>query len=108
MLAQYAIERFPYRLSKSRLADRFVLKGAMLFRVWAAAFRRRSTVVPEHAPTGLSDEFAGDPIAQRRWTEFLHRLRIQDAPEDLGEVVKTVWARVELPTIKADALTLGK
>ncbi|NOZ55522.1 MAG: nucleotidyl transferase AbiEii/AbiGii toxin family protein [Calditrichaeota bacterium] len=35
LLTQYAIERFLYRLSKSSLADKFVLKGAMLFRVWA-------------------------------------------------------------------------
>jgi len=40
MLAQYAIERFLYRLSKSTLSDRFVLKGAMLFRVWAADLHR--------------------------------------------------------------------
>lgn len=40
LLTQYAIERFLYRLSKSELADRFVLKGAMLFRVWAADLHR--------------------------------------------------------------------
>ena len=40
LLAQYAIERFLYRLSKSALVDRFVLKGAMLFRVWAADLHR--------------------------------------------------------------------
>lgn len=40
LLVQYAIERLLYRLSKSELADRFVLKGAMLFRVWAADLHR--------------------------------------------------------------------
>lgn len=40
LLTQYAIERFLYRLSKSDLADRFVLKGAMLFRVWSGAMHR--------------------------------------------------------------------
>ncbi|MBI1370870.1 MAG: nucleotidyl transferase AbiEii/AbiGii toxin family protein [Planctomycetes bacterium] len=40
LLMQYAIERFLYRLSKSDLADRFVLKGAMLFRVWSGAMHR--------------------------------------------------------------------
>ncbi len=40
MLAQFVIERFLYRLSRSTLADRFVLKGAMLFRVWAADLHR--------------------------------------------------------------------
>jgi len=40
LLTQYAIERFLYRLSKSELAERFVLKGAMLFRVWSGALHR--------------------------------------------------------------------
>jgi len=40
LLTQYAIERFLYRLSKSDVADRFVLKGAMLFRVWSGAMHR--------------------------------------------------------------------
>ncbi len=40
LLTQYAIERFLYRLSKSELTDHFVLKGAILFRVWAGALRR--------------------------------------------------------------------
>ena len=35
LLTQYAIERFLYRLSKSELADHFILKGAMLFRAWS-------------------------------------------------------------------------
>jgi len=40
LLTQYAIERFLYRLSKSELDDRFVLKGAMLFRVWSGTLHR--------------------------------------------------------------------
>lgn len=40
LLTQYAIERFLYRLSKSELSRRFVLKGAMLFRVWSGALHR--------------------------------------------------------------------
>ena len=31
LFTQFAIERFLYRLSRSSLADQFVLKGAMLF-----------------------------------------------------------------------------
>ena len=34
ILSRYAIERIMYRLSKSQYADRFVLKGAMLFTLW--------------------------------------------------------------------------
>jgi Nucleotidyl transferase AbiEii toxin, Type IV TA system len=35
LLAAFAYERFLYRLSVSRERDRFVLKGAMLLRVWS-------------------------------------------------------------------------
>ncbi|MBU0716674.1 MAG: nucleotidyl transferase AbiEii/AbiGii toxin family protein [Planctomycetes bacterium] len=83
--------------------DSYVLAEAI-----AATFRRRRTRVPEGAPTGLSDEFARDPLAQRRWPELLQRLQIKDAPEDLGGVVKVIWKRVELAMIKANALTLGQ
>lgn len=34
VLVRYAVERFLYRLSRSRHADRFVLKGALLMLVW--------------------------------------------------------------------------
>jgi len=40
LLTQFAIERFLYRLSQSSLADRVVLKGAMLFRVWSGSLHR--------------------------------------------------------------------
>jgi predicted nucleotidyltransferase component of viral defense system len=40
LLTQFAIERFLYRLSQSSLSDRFVLKGAMLFRVWSGSLHR--------------------------------------------------------------------
>jgi len=35
VLTQYALERFLYRLASSEYADRFVLKGAMLFAAWS-------------------------------------------------------------------------
>lgn len=35
ILTRYAMERFLFRLSKSRWIDRFVLKGALLFLVWS-------------------------------------------------------------------------
>lgn len=40
ILAQYVIERFLYRLSKSPVSHQFVLKGALLFRVWTGALHR--------------------------------------------------------------------
>jgi len=40
ILAQYAIERFLFRLSQSPFADQFVLKGATLFTVWSGKLHR--------------------------------------------------------------------
>ena len=34
-VVRYALERLLYRLSLSRHAERFVLKGAMLFSAWS-------------------------------------------------------------------------
>jgi len=42
LLQYYAMERFLYRLSQSAHADRFILKGALMLRVWRS---------PEHRPT---------------------------------------------------------
>lgn len=40
LLIRYGIERFLYRLSQSEHADSFVLKGAILFHLWARAPHR--------------------------------------------------------------------
>lgn len=40
LLAQYAVERLLYRISRSSQSDRFVLKGAMLFRAWTGSLHR--------------------------------------------------------------------
>lgn len=40
VLTRYVIERLLYRISRSRHRDEFVLKGAMLFRVWTNQIHR--------------------------------------------------------------------
>lgn len=40
VLQYYGIERFLYRFSQSECADKFVLKGALLFTVWQIPERR--------------------------------------------------------------------
>lgn len=40
LLQYYAIERFLYRLSRSRHASKFILKGALLFRIWGLSSSR--------------------------------------------------------------------
>jgi len=44
LLPRYVMERFLYRLSKSKHADQFVLKGALLFAVWEPEYQRRTTM----------------------------------------------------------------
>jgi hypothetical protein len=43
-LQRYAAERFLYRLGHSMFADRFVLKGAMLFSLWQDMYRATKDV----------------------------------------------------------------
>lgn len=43
VLQYYAMERFLYRLSQSRYAEQFILKGALMFTVWQLS-ERRTTV----------------------------------------------------------------
>ena len=40
LLQYFAMERFLYRLSKSRYTDKFVLKGALMLNVWKAPLIR--------------------------------------------------------------------
>ena len=40
LLQHYAIERFLYRISKSLNADKFILKGALMFSVWSRQISR--------------------------------------------------------------------
>jgi hypothetical protein len=57
MLTRYALERLLFRLSRSSHCDEFVLKGAMLFRVWAN---------DPHRPTRDLDLLGqGDPSPER-------------------------------------------
>lgn len=57
LLSRYVIERLLYRLYRSQYADQFVLKGALLFLVWA---------VPVHRPTRDIDLLGfGDNSAQQ-------------------------------------------
>ncbi len=75
LLQYYAMERFLYRLSQSTHADRFVLKGALLLRVWNS---------PETRPTmdidmlGRTSNSESDIVAQ-----FQDVLQIDIEPDGL-------------------------
>ncbi|MBI1198313.1 MAG: nucleotidyl transferase AbiEii/AbiGii toxin family protein [Phenylobacterium sp.] len=91
ILTRYAIERLHFRLSQTEAADRYVLKGAMLFVTW-----------PEHVfrPTGdldLLGEGNPDPSAI---TELFARICQVPVPED-GIVFDPATLKVE-PVREAD------
>lgn len=74
LLAQYAAERLILRVSRSSSAGKFVLKGAMMFRVWTGSM---------HRPTQDVDflgygEAEPDAVA----AEFSRLLREVDDPDD--------------------------
>lgn len=89
VVQHYALERWLYRLSRSEYADRFVLKGALLLRVWDAPVGRPTRdidllartsndldsirrMVAAVCGTSVEDdgiEFRGDFVATERITE---------------------------------------
>jgi len=72
ILIHYAVERFLYRLSQTKEAKRFILKGAMLFYVW--------TEKP-HRPTRDLDLLAiGDSSSERiyKFIQTICNLRVID------------------------------
>jgi hypothetical protein len=73
VLTRYAIERFLYRLGVSPHSDRFILKGAMLFSLWAPT--------PYRATGDLDLLGMGDPAADRLIAIFREVLQI-DTPDD--------------------------
>jgi hypothetical protein len=56
ILARYANERFLYRVSQSRHADRFILKGAMLLVAWLGEMIRPTRDVDLLGFGDLSDD----------------------------------------------------
>ena len=65
----------------------------------AATFTRRAMPIPEHVPTGLSDEFARDADKLTQWAAFLGKNRLE-APA-LAPVVVEVRSFVAAPLAAA-------
>ncbi|MEF9388326.1 nucleotidyl transferase AbiEii/AbiGii toxin family protein [Ralstonia pseudosolanacearum] len=91
VLTRYAIERLLFRLSQTEAAERYVLKGAMLFVTW-----------PEHIfrPSGDLDLLGqGDPDPAAI-TELFTRICQVEAPDD-GIVFDPTTLKIE-PVREAD------
>jgi hypothetical protein len=84
-LVRYAIERFLYRLGKSAYRDAFVLKGAMLFALWAQEPLRA---------TGDLDLMGLESPGEQRVREMVAALAALDVDPD-GIVFDTSGLQVE-------------
>jgi len=72
---RYALERFLYRLSLSSYADIFILKGAMLFSVWAGM---------PHRPTRDADLLSFGENDAKRLVEIVKAIcEVEVAPDGL-------------------------
>lgn len=73
VLQYYAMERFLYRLSKTRYADKFILKGGLLFYVWNLPLRRSTRDI----------DFRGYVSGNRSTLlKIIHEVISVSAPED--------------------------
>lgn len=92
ILQYYAMERFLYRLSKTKYADKFVLKGGLLFYAWNLSLRR---------PTRDID-FRGYVSSKGKdLLKIINEVVAESAPED-GLVFDPQSISVEETQIDAD------
>jgi predicted nucleotidyltransferase component of viral defense system len=84
VMLRYAIERLLYRLSRSEYADHFVLKGAMLFSLWAD--------VPYRATRDVDFLGYGDSAAERLVEIFRAICGVEVEPDGVEFLADTVRA----------------
>jgi hypothetical protein len=73
LLQYFAMERFLYRLSQSSYRDSFVLKGALLFRIWA---------VPDTRATRDMDFLAFVDNSLENLVEIVQSTAVLKVPDD--------------------------
>lgn len=89
LMEQYATGRFLYRLAESEYRERFVLKGAQLFRIWEAE---------EHRPTRDLDLLGYGEATEEAIHEIFTKLtRMEVDPPDGLE-----WGEVAVSSIRDD------
>lgn len=90
VLVRFGVERLLYRLSRSRHADKFLLKGAMLFAIWSDGMHRPTRDV-DLLGFGASD----DDEVRRIFTELCEMRTEPDGLRFLPESVTTTHIREE-------------
>jgi hypothetical protein len=92
VLQYYAMERFLYRLSKTGYADKFILKGGLLFHVWNLPLRRPTRDID------FRGYVSGDPATL---SKLVHEIIEVSALED-GLVFDPQSVSVEETQLDAD------
>lgn len=69
------------------MSRHFTFEAALLAKAIAATFARRRTPLPAGMPVGLSDEFATDAAAVRRWKFFTTRNVLSEQPGSLVDAI---------------------
>lgn len=92
ILQYYAMERFLFRLSKTKYAGKFILKGGLLFHVWDIPLRRSTKDI---------DFRAYVPNNRENLLQILNEVIADDLPED-GIVFDPRSVSVEEIQIDAD------
>ncbi|MFN0060933.1 MAG: nucleotidyl transferase AbiEii/AbiGii toxin family protein [Myxococcaceae bacterium] len=71
------------------LSGSYAFERELLSRAVTATFKARNTLL-ETMPSAFTNEFAGNTLAQRRWSTFIRKSRLADAPESFIDVVRAV------------------
>lgn len=89
LMEQYATGQFLYRLAQSEHRERFIVKGAQLFRIWGAE---------NHRPTRDLDLLGyGDPTQEAIQMVFTELTQLETTPLDGIE-----WGEVTVSSIRDD------
>ena len=90
------------------LSANFAFDGVTLAGSIAATFERRSTVIPDVLPTGLTEGFANDLTRRARWRGFLHRAGLQADEIGLGKAGSVIGEFLGPPLAMARSRDLVK
>jgi len=71
LLQYFVMERFLYRLSKSKFRDSFILKGALLLTAWRAPQSRPTMDIDLMGRTDICLESRIQTVREGRWIESL-------------------------------------
>ncbi|WP_019606518.1 nucleotidyl transferase AbiEii/AbiGii toxin family protein [Teredinibacter turnerae] len=88
LLQYYAMERFLYRLSLSAHAERFILKGALMLRVWQAPEARPTMDIDMLGKTDNSTEAISEQVKDILATEVANDGMVFDADSLSTETIK--------------------